>query len=104
MKYRMLMSLLAATAFCSVAPGADKPSPKQNQPRQPAFLKDTPEQFIKRFDRNKDGLLTRDELPLFLARNFERFDTNKDGKLDTKEVTALLRLLRQRFAQRGPPS
>jgi Ca2+-binding EF-hand superfamily protein len=64
-----------------------------------AFLKDTPEEFIKRFDKNKDGFLTKDELPPFLAQAFDRMDTNKDGKLDKQEVAVLLRVLRQRFAR-----
>jgi len=55
----------------------------------------TPEQFIKRFDKNGDGVLTRDELPPRLAGAFERMDANKDGKLDRQEVAALLRVLRQ---------
>ena len=61
----------------------------------------TPEQFIKRFDKNGDGVLTRDELPPRLADTFDRIDTNKDGKLDKQEVAALLRVLRQRQGAGG---
>ena len=63
----------------------------------------TPEEFIKRFDKNGDGVLTRDELPPRLAAVFARIDANKDGKLDKKEVAVLIRVLRQRQEQgQGP--
>ena len=66
--------------------------------QQPPFARLTPEQFIKRFDKNGDGVLTKDELPPRLAQAFDRIDANKDGKLDRQEVAALLRVLRQRGA------
>lgn len=91
-----LLTLLSAGLSPIVA--ADQNTPKK-RPQAPAFLKDTPEEFIKRFDKNKDGFLTRDELPPFLARVFDRVDTNGDGKLDKQEVATLLQVLRRRFAQ-----
>ena len=64
----------------------------------------TPEEFIKRFDKNGDGVLTKDELPARLAASFDRLDANKDGKLDKKEVATLIRVLRQRQGQgQGSP-
>src|SRR5438046_1293018 len=63
-----------------------------------------PEDFIKRLDKNGDGVLTRDELPPRLADAFDRFDTNKDGKLDRGEVAVMLRTLgRQQPGRPGRP-
>lgn len=49
-----------------------------------------PKAFAERlrgFDKNKDGKLTKDELPEFMQeRFFERADTNKDGVIDDKEL------------------
>src|SRR5207249_1433088 len=57
----------------------------------------TPEEFINRFDKNKDGFLTKDELPPRLAAIFDRADQNGDGKLDANEVDQMLQALRQRL-------
>jgi Ca2+-binding EF-hand superfamily protein len=54
-------------------------------------------QFIKRFDKNGDGVLTRNEAPPFLARIFDKVDTNQDGKLDQGEIDRLRRRLTERF-------
>jgi Ca2+-binding EF-hand superfamily protein len=70
-----------------------KPPP----PAVQQLLRLTPEQFIRRFDRNRDGYLTRDELPPRLASQFEKLDTNGDGKLDKKEVDELMQILRRHF-------
>jgi Ca2+-binding EF-hand superfamily protein len=96
----LVFTWILAGVVVAAAAGQDKKDPKkQPAQRPPGFLKDTPDQFIKRFDKNKDGFLTRDELPPFLARQFGNFDTNGDGKLDKKEVAALLKTLRQRYRQ-----
>ena len=45
--------------------------------------------FISRYDTNKDGKLSLDELPpnfAFLRDRFAEFDTNKDGVLDPQEL------------------
>jgi Spy/CpxP family protein refolding chaperone len=44
---------------------------------------------IMSFDKNKDGKVTKDELPERLHYLIERGDTNKDGALDLDEVKAL---------------
>jgi Ca2+-binding EF-hand superfamily protein len=59
------------------------------------LLRGSPEDFIKHFDKNMDGVLTKDELPPVLAQMFPRIDTNGDGKLDRKEIKALMQRLRQ---------
>jgi Ca2+-binding EF-hand superfamily protein len=56
-----------------------------------------PAEFIKRFDKNGDGVLTRSEAPPFLAKIFDKVDTNQDGKLDRSEIDRLRRRLLERF-------
>jgi Ca2+-binding EF-hand superfamily protein len=101
---RLLMALLVVGLFALLppaAPGADKDPPKKDAPPQgPDWLKLTPEEFIKRFDKNKDGYLSKDELPEGLARNFDRFDRNSDGKLDAKEVGQMLEATKRILADR----
>jgi Ca2+-binding EF-hand superfamily protein len=68
----------------------------------PAFvqlLKGSADDFIKKFDKNKDGFLSKDELPPALAKVFDKFDTDGNGKLDKKEVEQMLQVLRKRFGQ-----
>jgi Ca2+-binding EF-hand superfamily protein len=42
--------------------------------------------LLERFDKNKDGLLDKDEAPERMAQMFERLDLNKDGKLSREEM------------------
>ena len=44
---------------------------------------------IMSFDKNKDGKITKDELPERMQYLIEKGDTNKDGALDKDEVKAL---------------
>src|SRR5437867_9739823 len=88
--------LAAAAVMTSSLSAADKEEPKKTSSALIELLKGTPEEFIKRFDKNKDGYLTKDELPPRLAQAFDRADTNGDGKLDRKEVAEMLKVLRQR--------
>ena len=46
------------------------------------------EQFFRRMDRNKDGKVTRDEVPERARRIFDRVDRNKDGAITREEDTA----------------
>jgi Ca2+-binding EF-hand superfamily protein len=96
--------LAGAIASISASGAADqdtsnKDTAKKVPPAVADLLKATPEEFIKRFDKNKDGFVSKDELPPFLAAAFDRADSNSDGKLDRKEVAELLQILRQRFGQ-----
>jgi Ca2+-binding EF-hand superfamily protein len=109
--YRSLMFALVLAGSSATVPvcgAADQDTPKKEAVKQipPAVadvLKATPEEFIKRFDKNKDGFVSKDELPPFLAAAFDRADANGDGKLDQKEVAALLQALRKRFGQSASP-
>jgi Ca2+-binding EF-hand superfamily protein len=87
--------LLLGCAFAG-AGGADKGDPKKKAALAEA-LKGSADDFIKRYDKNGDGFLTKDELPPFAAKFFEKADTNGDGMLDRKEVEGLLKVLRQQF-------
>jgi hypothetical protein len=56
----------------------------------------TEEDMIERlmaFDKNKDGKITRDELPERMQGLIARGDTNKDGALDKEEIRKLARTL-----------
>jgi Ca2+-binding EF-hand superfamily protein len=75
---------------------AEKPPP----PFIAELLKLTPEEFIKRFDKNGDGGLSKNELPPFLARNFERTDRDSNGKLDRDEAAAVQSNMRAFFGQK----
>src|SRR5262249_38739526 len=44
---------------------------------------------ILSFDKNKDGKVTKDELPERLQYLIEKGDTNKDGALDREEIQKL---------------
>jgi EF hand len=44
---------------------------------------------IMSFDKNKDGKITKDELPERLQNLIEKGDTNKDGALDKDEIKKL---------------
>jgi len=46
-------------------------------------------------DKNKDGKLTRDELPEPMQRMFERGDANGDGAMDKAEIEAMAQRMRQ---------
>jgi len=54
------------------------------------------------FDKNKDGKVTKEELPERMHSLLERGDTNKDGALDREELKALAARLEQDGPPRGP--
>src|SRR5262249_47856026 len=106
---RFLLPTLVLGGFlvlpAPAARAADAEPPKGAPPQHAEFLKASPEEIIRRFDKNNDGLLSPDEAPPFLKRFFERADTNGDGKLDKEELAAVQKMLRQRFGQAaGGPS
>jgi Ca2+-binding EF-hand superfamily protein len=95
----LTLILCAATAFAGGA--GNKNEAKKQPPRLPRWLQESADDFIKRFDLNEDGYLTRDELPPRVAALFDQADKNGDGKLDRQEVQALLPVLRKRFGQQA---
>jgi Ca2+-binding EF-hand superfamily protein len=54
------------------------------------------DEFIREHDRNKDGYLSKDELPARFRHNFDKLDTNKDGKLSREELLAGVPHLQER--------
>jgi Spy/CpxP family protein refolding chaperone len=65
----------------------------------------TADQIVERllsFDKNKDGKLTKDELPERMQDLVAKGDTNKDGALDKDEIKALAaKLAEEGFGDRG---
>ena len=60
--------------------------------------------FVERMmanDKNKDGKLTKDELPERMQRMFDNIDTNKDKELDKAELTKMSEQFNARFRSRG---
>ena len=102
------LSVLALTVALAAEVGGqagDQPGPKKKLPPalEKLFLLG-PDAFIQRFDKNKDGMLSKDELPPYLQKPFARFDANGDGKLDRAEVAQMLKGLRTYFGiqAKGP--
>lgn len=54
---------------------------------------------LKASDKNKDGKITKEELPERMRRMFSRMDTDGSGAIDAKEIEAL----EKRFADRQRP-
>src|SRR5438270_11024763 len=94
--FALLTLLLLLCSNLSQA-GDQNNKPKKVPPEMAKLLEGSADDFIKRFDKNGDGYLTRDELPPRLAAIFDRVDANGDGKLDKKEVAALMQILRNRL-------
>jgi Ca2+-binding EF-hand superfamily protein len=58
--------------------------------RKPAEQKGQPtvngQSYVKEYDKNNDGSLSREELPADLRDGFQDLDANKDGKLSADEL------------------
>jgi Ca2+-binding EF-hand superfamily protein len=97
-----LLTLALALVSGAGAQTGDKAQPKKKLPPEVAeLLKLGPDEFIKRFDKNKNGLLSPDELPPYLADAFKRYDANGDGQLNRAEVQLMLQELRGSFGAQG---
>ncbi|MCH9790666.1 MAG: hypothetical protein K0U82_07585, partial [Planctomycetes bacterium] len=67
-----------------------KPSAKSG--KQPAGKKKTTggaTGFMKRFDKNSDGKVSKEEAPAALKERFSTIDSNKDGFLNAGELSKL---------------
>jgi Ca2+-binding EF-hand superfamily protein len=96
-----LTALPAILLIVSAAPAQTPEKKPLKKPPIGELLKQSPDDFIKQFDKNKDGFLDKAERPPFLAGVFERVDADGDGRLNRAEVTALLQAARQ-MALKGP--
>ena len=84
-----------------IAQGGQRPQGQQGQQGQrPQF---NPADIIKRVkesDKNKDGKITKDELPVQMQRIFPRIDTNQDGVIDREELAVMEKRMAERGGQR----
>ena len=55
-----------------------------------------PAERLRQFDGDKDGRITRDELPSRMEWIVDRFDLNGDDVIDAAELEAMTDLMRQR--------
>jgi Ca2+-binding EF-hand superfamily protein len=53
------------------------------------------------FDKNKDGKVTKDEMPEQMKRMLDRGDANKDGALDRTEIEKMVERFRQGGGREG---
>jgi len=53
-------------------------------------------------DKNKDGKVSRDEMPRQMTRMLDRADSNNDDAIDEKEAKAMEARFRQRSPQQRP--
>lgn len=83
-------TVMLAISFCVEARG------QTDKKKRPGFGRPNVAQFLKRLDKNGDGVLQRAELPPFLQRGFAQFDENRDGKLNAEETQKMFAQLRQR--------
>src|SRR5262245_17970513 len=87
-----------------VAAEKDKDVPKSDKPadekKDGKKAKGRPlidvDEFMKEYDRDKDGYLSKDEMPEWLRHNFDRLDLNKDGKISKEELQKGVAYLQER--------
>jgi Ca2+-binding EF-hand superfamily protein len=104
-RFLALPVLLMLFVLLASGQAAPRDEPKQAPPAIQKLIEGSAENFIKRFDKNGDGYLTKDELPPRLAAAFAKFDLDSDGKLDKQEVEAMLKILRKQLATKaGAPA
>jgi Ca2+-binding EF-hand superfamily protein len=91
-----------ALAMFGNAQTQEKGPPKKPSPFLMEMLQKSPDEFIKQFDKNSDGLLQQEELPPFLAKDFKKFNVGGSGALNREEVAAMLQATRQLLATQQP--
>lgn len=57
--------------------------------------------FLKQFDANHDGKVTRDEFIKPTEAQFDHMDTNGDGAVDASELETMQTEMMQRMQQHG---
>ena len=92
MKVAALLGLAAALASGSVL--AADPAPAESKAMDHAHMAQmshapaAPAQAFSDLDKDKDGKLSRNEVPKTLAPHFGMLDTDSDGVLSSKEFSA----------------
>lgn len=79
-KFLSLTACLALAGLVAAQTGATR----KNDERQPGLFDS--KAFIKKYDKNNDGTLARDEMPEKMRKWYDRIDTDKDGKLTDAEL------------------
>jgi EF hand len=87
---RWLASGIITALAVVMAAVAQTPDQKKLSPEEPSRLRvDEIVERIMGFDKNRDGKVTKDELPERMHGLIARGDTNKDGALDRDEIKKL---------------
>jgi hypothetical protein len=86
---RLLVPALAALTLAGAAV-AQPPAPKRGPADRAPLSVDDVVARLMAFDKNKDGKLTKDELPERMHHLIALGDTNKDGALDKDEIKKLV--------------
>lgn len=83
----MIAMLVCTVVVGQAAPSAFEPA---QFPVAPAVMPEprlaTHHAFLLHFDKDRNGVLTLEEIPEPLRRKFDRADLNRDGKLDAREL------------------
>jgi len=81
----LVVGLLASEDRKSKTAPEKAPAKEGPKTSKPVSLFDVDE-FIKEYDRNKDGFLSKDELPERFRHLFDKLDTDRDGKISRAEL------------------
>ena len=86
------MAFVLVAAF-SICPTVGQAQQKSGQGNQSVASKWLINQAVKRFDKDKDGIIQKSEVTGLLKQNFDRFDKNSNDKLDQNELAELAKVL-----------
>lgn len=76
------MKTIAATIVYIFAAAVFAQADRPKRPDPSARMK----QMFQRYDKNKDGVLDKKEMPSFVKQRLDRMDGNKDGKVSMEEM------------------
>jgi Ca2+-binding EF-hand superfamily protein len=83
--WAVLVLALSAVGLTVARDGKDLPDRKPTAPpAEPTYF--DVGRFLQEHDRDKDGRLSREELPPRLRHAFDKLDADKDGKLSREEL------------------
>lgn len=103
MKKSFLLAIIAAVVFPMISM-ADEPAAKPEKTEKAQKERKAPQgPTLFKFDANKDGVVTKDELPAdnkFIEGMFNHTDADKDGKVTKEEEAAHKAELQKRYEQR----
>tara|TARA_R100000664_G_C2753992_1_gene141498 strand:+ start:2501 stop:2875 length:375 start_codon:yes stop_codon:yes gene_type:complete len=100
------IALIAITAGLATASGTPEKEEKRKSRGEPGISAPFSKEWLKKFDKNKDGKLCEEERKVAAETRkkmlLKRFDKNKDGKLCEEEKKAAAEAVRKRRAGRKP--